>query len=543
MPFHITGLPAMATAAATSGPTTLLANNGSAVSPSSFDPAPSSVSVLPTSRILSIVARQDPTIQLRQKIFLENTSPHILLINTHGYAGPKVPMGATDTGGQITYIHRKAVELAKLGYKVTIATRAFRPPPELEEFGTRQGIDFLPGSDGKVRYVFVEGMEEDRASFLPKEGIYADLPAIAHNLAEFIAEEAATAGLSPWEYFTWFESHYVDAGIVGQHLVRIWAHQIAAQYLKERFGPILGEDLSVNSFRKEGNLMGALSYYFGRRVLTLWREEHPGKNQFTAKEILLWAVSKLHWPKSYRATLIEGLEDKSQNAQQLVWEIGNRLMNVAGDTTDLGIILANINRHVFTPHSLGKLKEERMRLSGEAFRERTAFLSMNFPGRERAERSLLSGADILFANLPPSAVVVSTSDEVTDTAYRLGMSPARTLLRFEPGSDEEMYHPRPNMEDPDVSALFHHLEETGVVPKEILDCIRTAPQKFQIIVEAGRMDATKRKHILIRAMTHLPKNTLLFIAGPRDNKGVYDFLSNEIERLELKERVFLLGML
>ncbi|MFA4874389.1 MAG: sugar phosphate nucleotidyltransferase, partial [bacterium] len=54
---------------------------------------------------------------------------------------------------------------------------------------------------------------------------------------------------------------------------------------------------------------------------------------------------------------------------------------------------------------------------------------------------------------------------------------------------------------------------------------------------------------LIRAMQYLPENTLLFITGPRDrpepevNKpSIYDGLRQEIDRLGLKRRVFLLGM-
>ncbi len=389
---------------------------------------------MPNSLVAKAIADQPAAVRSLNEAFLRAQRPHALLITNHGYAGPTFPAGAPDSGGQITYVNHLARLLAAQGYKVSIESRAFVPDEHFASFGDRRGVAFMD-EEPLVRYVFVPGIEE---AFIPKEQIYAELPAIAHNLAEFIAAEAASQGKKPWEYVAWINTHYVDAGTIGQLVIKRW--QIESGQAAER-----------------------------------------------------------------------------------------------------------INRHAFTPHSLGKLKETNMLAMDEELKQtelfRTRFAAMSFPLREHLERALVGSIapeESWLGDCPPAAALVTTSAEITSTLAKLGAPADLPVINFPPGTDVSAYHPRESIKDREVQELLAYLKD--IVPAKLVNDIATNPQKFNVIVEAGRMDATKRKEIAIGTLKHLPENTLLFITGKRDKAGVYDALKKLIVELKLEGRAFLLGM-
>lgn len=384
--------------------------------------------------IAQTIAEQPDDIRSLNDVFNKAERPHALLITNHGYAGPTFPAGAPDSGGQITYVNQLAKLLAAQGCRVTVASRSFKPDKQFLEFGDRRGVKFMDDAPF-VRYVFVPDDVED---FIPKEQIYEVLPTIADNLADFIACEAEAAGKKPWDSIAWISSHYVDAGTIGQLIVRRW-------------------------------------------------------------------------------------------------------MNEAGSTDP------KLNKHAWTPHSLGKLKEQNMLAMDEKLKNteqfKMSFAAMNFTTREAYERALIGSSKetpIDLKNCPPARVLVTTSAAITETFDTLGSLPDTPLITFPPGTNVSVYYPRKSVNDPDMQKLFSFMRD--VVPSELVDELRSNPQRFNVIIEAGRMDATKRKHIPTEAMTELSDNTLLFITGKRDKQGIYDSLAKTIDDRNLNNRVFLLGM-
>ncbi|MFH1755664.1 MAG: glycosyltransferase, partial [Candidatus Latescibacterota bacterium] len=57
---------------------------------------------------------------------------NICMLSVHGYFDPEPILGATDTGGQVTYVLELAKHLAQLGSTVDIYTRRFDGKPESE---------------------------------------------------------------------------------------------------------------------------------------------------------------------------------------------------------------------------------------------------------------------------------------------------------------------------------------------------------------------------------------------------------------------------
>jgi glycosyltransferase involved in cell wall biosynthesis len=369
--------------------------------------------------------------------FISTPRPHALLITNHGYAGPTFPPASPDSGGQITYVNRLAENLVEQGFKVTVATRSFTPDEQFAAFGNRQGAAFFVGRP-YARYVYIPGIDDN---FLPKEQVFADLPAIGANLAAFVADEAGSLKKQPWEYISWINSHYWDGGVVGQLLVRAW--------------------------------------------------------QRTA-------------PK------IKGL-----------------------------------NRHAWNAHSIGTLKEQNMLALPSDARAQKLFkaqhAAMNFPMREYVERSLIGGAVntynsaiALYPHCPPAPVLVYTSQEIHDHIHNLDAPESARLVAFPPGTDVMRYYPRDNITHDDIQALFSYLHD--IVYVDTMERMHTNPQSLNVVVEASRMDATKRKEIVIKAMKYMPDDTICFITGKPDKKGVHDGLVRLIKELELWHRVFMLGM-
>src|SRR3954462_99270 len=70
--------------------------------------------------------------------------PRIAMISTHGYVAANPPLGAADTGGQVTYVLELSKKLAQLGFDVDIWTRRFEDQPEIDVINDRVRIVRIP---------------------------------------------------------------------------------------------------------------------------------------------------------------------------------------------------------------------------------------------------------------------------------------------------------------------------------------------------------------------------------------------------------------
>ncbi|MFH1830099.1 MAG: glycosyltransferase [Pseudomonadota bacterium] len=505
--------------------------------------------------IVSAISNQSQDIQQKCDRFIMSDRPHILLLNPQGYAGPTFPFSARDSGGQIDYVNYEARSLADMGYRVTVAARSFKPEVKYASYGDRKGVSFMDGTDGMVRYVFVPGILGSEAPFLCKEEIYRDLETMALNLWTFLNFEAESASLKPWDVSSilFINSHYVDGGMMGQLLVRLWQSQRAAEYLNQHFAPIL-----KNAEFNPVSFLDNLNLNFGKAVLEAYNQTNgngDSREQANRAEVLRWAAKKLKWSDERIKRVIEGLHKKpgknksfSEDSMDAT-SIGRRLLVEARDIhKGLKKELRRLNRHAWTPHSIGALKEHRAIISGAAQENPHKHMEMNFPVRGFLEGALLRGKNNPLEHLPPPArIVVETSPEIGEAMFWEGRTEKKRALQFLPGIDPSIYYPRQSVDDKDVQAMFEDLVRREVVPRQVVEALLNNPQNFNIIIEASRTDETKRKEWVIEAYAMLPENmrhnTFLFITGERneETKEIYDPLRQRIDELELGNNVFLVG--
>ena len=133
-----------------------------------------------------------------QRLQASSSLPRIAMVSTHGYVAANPPLGAADTGGQVVYVLELSKKLALLGYQVDIWTRRFEDQPEIEAVADRVRIIRIPCG----------GRE-----FLPKEYLCDHLPEWNEHALSFIEQHNLT--------YTFFNSHYWDAGLAAQHLSRV----------------------------------------------------------------------------------------------------------------------------------------------------------------------------------------------------------------------------------------------------------------------------------------------------------------------------------
>ena len=148
-----------------------------------------------------VLPRQDPnshgmqSVKEQDCLQADSLRPRIAMISTHGYVAAQPPLGAADTGGQVVYVLELSRKLAQLGYEVDVWTRQFENQPELEFVCDHVRIIRVPCGGPK---------------FIPKEYLCDSLPQWSANALRFINRH----GLS----YEFINSHYWDAGIVGQQL-------------------------------------------------------------------------------------------------------------------------------------------------------------------------------------------------------------------------------------------------------------------------------------------------------------------------------------
>jgi mannosylfructose-phosphate synthase len=117
------------------------------------------------------------------------------MLSVHGYFDPEPILGATDTGGQVTYVLELSKHLAEMGMKVDIYTR---------RFGDRTEVDAV-NADVRVIRIPCGGNE-----FIRKEDLFPHLDEMTSNVLAYIEREDLDYQL--------LHSHYWDAGYVAMNL-------------------------------------------------------------------------------------------------------------------------------------------------------------------------------------------------------------------------------------------------------------------------------------------------------------------------------------
>ncbi len=119
----------------------------------------------------------------------------IAMISTHGYVAPEPPLGLPDTGGQVVFVLELSKKLGELGYVVDIWTRKFEDQSAEEKVSQNVTIRRVPCGN---------------TEFIPKEYLYHSLQEYISRTREIIERENLV--------YDFINSHYWDAGIVGQAL-------------------------------------------------------------------------------------------------------------------------------------------------------------------------------------------------------------------------------------------------------------------------------------------------------------------------------------
>ncbi len=447
--------------------------------------------------------------------------PKAALITNHGYPAPKLPIGgAPDTGGQNVYVHNLALALQDIGYEVTIFARGGFP-----HFGSkklRKGTDQF--SD-HVHYVYVPGGGKE---FIPKENISIALDEELDWLETYLDEQAAEAGKDPWDLFEFINTHYWDAAVLGVGLVKRWQDRIAAQAIAGLVTDVVPQEM-VDEFLSRArwiNPSSAIAYELGRLVLEPQRSSGPFLKNGIKEAARVWARKHHKSPTALVAATERALSSARRTLAQALRPLvaaealGEAILQAKPKTTaKLRVQLGMADRHVWTPHSLGILKQERY--AGRPAEERR---KLRFCER-RAHELAVCRSTRTFA---------ATSLEIAE----------RLVTNLEVGADRLFFYP-PCI-DHDVfrayapeelgKAYTYLAKKTGIPSKKL----KTA----KILFETSRMDTSKRKDVLLQAFAKVapkyPDSYLIIGGGPEND--VFESLQKIIDQTPaLKGRAFLLG--
>ncbi|MBN2718055.1 MAG: glycosyltransferase [Deltaproteobacteria bacterium] len=434
--------------------------------------------------------------------------PRIALMTNHGYAGVEIPVGgAPDTGGQNFYVNSKARALEVLGMDVTIFTRGGFPFYGKDKI--REGVQRM---GEHIRYVYVPG---GGTEFVRKEDISPALKEEALWLSDFIATEAAKAGVAPWEYYECFDTHYWDAAIIGIMLVERWQNEEAFSFFSQCLDGRLSQELE--RFEGENKHRYSLCREAGFHFGLMARAAFDGA---TTEEILFALMPEETFTEQIRASASTPQFYAMLEADCL---LGQALLNhVRVDGMTLPERLRLVNRHVWTPHSLGIIKE---RNYWDKHVEQVR--SLKFCERNSHEQMISSHAPLF----------CSTSPEIWSTLYAYYKQKADVIFDFPPCLDTEIFRPRSHSE---LTAAYAYLaEKSGLTAHQL--------KSAKIIFESSRMDKTKRKDLLLRAFAKVARetdDTYLFIGGGPDGNPVFkDLKKVKAAYPELEGRAFLLGFM
>lgn len=450
-----------------------------------------------------------------------NERERVALITNHGYAGPTPPIGnAPDTGGQNVYVNDLAKALEEVGYEVYVYTRGGFP--EFDSTLIREGEAQMSEF---VRYIYIPGGGDE---FLPKEEIGIALGEQVEHLYEHINELATQIGRKPWDVFEFVNTHYWDAGVLGYELIERWQADFIFDRVKTFFGDKLDAKV-VNDHYKERHIRAIRhnwQYLIGRLVLRshgvdIAVTDSPSKIHKQCMSALEKIDPSL---RRYSVTLLSRL----QRAHWPVFTINKTTVASVAVGHLLADFLANVgvlcpadiyrlNRHFWTPHSLGPIKETNY-LEYDWAKKR----SLQFQERKHHERVVCERTPL----------IVSTSEAISKTLVsHFNVHPDR-IIYFPPCVNTDF---RPRTQD-ECAKGYTSLSIFSDIPEEKL-------RNSKIIIEASRADHTKRKDLVIKGFAALPdnlKDTYLFVFGGPKNE-VYRELQGIIDDVPgLEKRAFLI---
>ncbi len=447
--------------------------------------------------------------------------PELALITNHGYAGVEIPVGgAADTGGQNFYVNSLALALERLGYKVTIIARGGFPFFDSERVRDEQEL-----LSTHVRYLYVPGGGD---TFIRKEDIAVALDEEVEWLDAWIRNEAKARGCAPWEVFEIVNTHYWDAAVMGMRLVERWRADRAMTICEDLLGGVVPEEALAKerADRHFSGLGESLRYVVGRLLV-----ECTGTAAEPPVERARAAFA--NWAKA-RDTAGLDAGDVGEQATELAASLSPALGLMAAAKVLGNAVLSTwdpaaervekdfgaVDRHVWTPHSLGALKEDNFRDKPE-----DVVRALKFCERRAHERSVCQS----------TSHYAATSEEIAERLHTQFDVPVEAMFYFPPCVDRELFRAYSEAE---LAPVYDYLAEKSGVAVQTL-------KAGKIVFETSRMDRTKRKDLLLGAFGHVARQVqdcYLFIGGGPDSSPIMAELKKQREGDEvLKQRSCLLG--
>lgn len=444
--------------------------------------------------------------------------PRIAHITNHGYGGVEVPTGgAPDTGGQNVYVNAVVRAMVELGYHVTVFARGGFPFFESDTI--REGIE--PFGD-HARYVYVPGGGDE---FIRKEDIAIALDEEVDWMETFVAEEAEELGCRPWEVYELVNTHYWDAAVMGMNLVKRWSSLLARELVAELVKGVLSDKakLALEELDTYSAVGEAPAYFVGELLYASADDMDPAAQRIQSA-VLLWgeknAAAEAAKAAQRAMMLFEGqAADLGPALTPIVAAdaVGRAVAELAGLSFERE--LKEVDRHVWTPHSLGVLKQEN-------YRDKPLDVRRNLKFCERRDHeAAVCEATYAFA---------ATSTEIADRLRTHLHVPTERIFFFPPCVDRSLFK---HYDEEILAESYSYLaDKTGIDVDKLKSSL--------LIYETSRMDRTKRKDLLLKAFAKVARevpDTYLLIGGGPEN-AVFKELEEIREGDEvLKQRAFLLG--
>ena len=348
---------------------------------------------------------------------------------------------------------------------------------------------------------------------------------------EFVNREAAAKDCKPWEVYQFINSHYWDAAVLGVRLVERWRNDVVEESIARLLDGIVSaerlEQMHVDRhWRSIGEVPGL---HLGQLLFQQQRLHHlPIQRQVRAVGSS-WAAAKGFGMKEEN-DLVDAVEKALSRVQDPFapelkpWvasaALGQSILSLSPDVDErLKRDLNRVDRHVWTPHSLGELKDYNFRSQPLEVRRGLKFCERRSHERMVAHRT---------------RAFVATSAKIAEklwTHYRVS---AEDTFYFPPCIDMQIFRP---YEAEELAATYRYLSEINGIAEEPVKAGR-------IVFETSRMDQTKRKDLLLAAFANiLPDydDIYLFIGGGPENE-IFQTLNHQLHATEgLEGRAFLTG--
>jgi glycosyltransferase involved in cell wall biosynthesis len=456
--------------------------------------------------------------------FYSSDRPEIAHITNHGYAGPEIPIGgAPDTGGQIYYVNTLSRKLENMGYKVTIFSRGGFPYYESTRIRTK--IEFL---SPHVRYVYIPGGGE---TFIRKEDIAIALDEELNWIYRFINKEGEKKNCNPWEVYEFINSHYWDAAVLVISLIERWRNDMVSVSLNRLLeGIVPQKDLQEMHENRHWMAIGEMpSLHLGQLLLNQESLKNHDISQQIRSASSCWArgkalgVNEENILVDYAEEALPPLKTTFEpEFQKLVaaGALGQSILMLSPDVDEtLKRNLDSIDRHVWTPHSLGELKDFNYRKRPLDIRR-----NLKFCERRNHERMICSRTHAF----------VATSTKIAEYLWLNYRVPIEQTFYFPPCVDRTIFKPYTQDE---LTKTYRYLSRISKLPVNTL-------RKSRIIFETSRMDRTKRKDLLISAFSKIIQDyddILLFIGGGPENELFQIFNDSILSSESLHGRAFMTG--